>query len=116
MKELIDALWESKWLAAQNETWGHLKAKPGAHKGYMLFTCTEYGITLPIVSDFGVGGSPWFYQAQHDFVYAQNTEEGEIYLFVGYYTMPATKDSVGYFDGKVERLDLKQLLTPCISS
>lgn len=109
-KELVDALSEGKWLKVQQGTWGHLKAKPGHHRGYMVFACGEYGDIVSIVSDFdGVSGSPWFFQAHNDFIGDHALERGKLYIFRGEYRRKKG-DDCGHFVGDVKALDPASLL------
>ena len=109
-KELIDQLWEGKWRVVQEVAWGHLRAEPGEHRGYMIFTCGEYGDIVSIISEFeGAGGSPWFYQAQQGFLFEQEVEDGCVYVFVGTYTMNKG-DDCGRFVGEVTEMDPKVLI------
>lgn len=109
-KELVDALAEGKWLKTQSETWGHLKAKPGTHRGYMVFACGEYGDIISVVSHFeGVSGSPWFFQAHTDFINHQELERGMLYRFVGEYRR-SRGDDCGSFHGSVTPIGPDALL------
>lgn len=115
-RELIDNLSEGKWLRVQEETWGHLKAKPGHHRGWMVFTCGEYGDLISVRSDFkSVPASPWFFQSHEDFICENATERGKLYLFVGEYVR-RTGDDCGHFVGKVTEINpvclLNAELTP----
>lgn len=115
-RQLIDRLWESKWLKVQGATWGHLKARPGAHRGYMIFTRGEYGDLISIASDFeGVSSSPWFYQAQQDFIGDQTgLEGGKIYIFAGLY-IRKRGDDCGRFEGSIRHLDLSSAVDAALS-
>jgi len=114
-KILIDTLQESKWLRVQKETWGQLKAKPGAHRGYMVFACGEYGDLVSIVSDFeNVSGSPWFFQSHQDFIGEHALERGKLYVFTGEYRRKKG-DDCGHFVGKVTEVDPKSLLNSVVT-
>lgn len=107
---LTDFLSEGKWKKVQEETWGHLKAKPGHHRGYMVFACGEYGDLVSIASDFeGVSGSPWFFQSHQDFIAEHAPKRGKLYVFVGEYRR-LKGDDCGRFVGKVTPVDPASLL------
>ena len=110
MRELLDALALSKKQAVMRETWGHLKPKPGEHRGYMVFACGEYGDLVSIVSSFdGVGGDPWFHQEHMDFIAEHASERGQLYVFVGSYQWDA-KAGRGRFEGNVTPVNPELLL------
>lgn len=110
MKALLDALEEGKWLRIQRDTWGHLKAKPGSHRGYMIFALGEYGDFVSIASRFDtVPGSPWFHQSHMDFISEHALERGKLYVFVGEYHR-GKRDDCGHFTGEVKEIDPEDLL------
>jgi len=110
-RDLVDFMAASKAKKAIKDTWGHLRAKPGKHTGYIIYTCAEYGELVSIASSFsGVSGSPWFYQAQHDFMANNSPNRGEIYLFTGYYKLGKGEDNVGSFHGDISEIDPLVLL------
>lgn len=91
---------------AMAETWGHLAAKEGEkHKGYMLFTLTEFGCYEVIRSHFrGLAASPWFFAHANSFISKRARASGAIYRFEGTYEFISHEDGDYKFTGTVTRL------------
>jgi len=107
---LEDVVGGSKVKRVMRETWGHLRAKPGRHRGILIFACTEYGQPAVIRSDFeGVSGSPWYFQAEQEFVNRHAVDSASVYVFRGDYVR-RKGDDCGRFEGDIRKIDPLMLL------
>lgn len=89
------------------DTWGHLDAEVGVqHPGTILFAQTVSGEQFILSYDFGetAGHGPWFWDGLHQWLYSQETEDGAVYRFTGYYLL--TRHDVHKFVGDVEQLNI----------
>ena len=83
-------------------TWGHLAPKKNkSYKGTIVFAIGCYGNSTTVLSvEFkDLDDSPWLYEAIHEFLFEQDTEVGNVYMFTG-----ALKNYK--FVGKVQRIDI----------
>jgi hypothetical protein len=87
-------------------TFGHLAPEPRKkYPGTILFVHGEYGDITIVRSTFNVPSSPWFYNHITDFVASAETEEGNAYLFTGYYML--FKNGNCQFVGTTKGVDIK---------
>lgn len=83
-------------------TWGHLAPKKGkSYKGTIVWAQGCYGNSTTALSvEFkDLDDSPWLYEAVHEFMFAQDTEVGNVYMFTGAFRNYK-------FIGKVKRIDI----------
>lgn len=72
-------------------TWGHLAPSKGRkYHGHIVFAIGCFGSDHlnPTVLECelkGLDSSPWFYDAVQEFLASQETEEGGVYRFDGYF-------------------------------
>ena len=89
-----------------HDTWRHLLPEKGReYPGTMLFTKGEYGDCISIKSEFkGLPSSPWFYDAQQDFIFEQAKDKGVLYWFEGKFRR--WKNGKMRFSGTVQKMKI----------
>lgn len=112
---VVDAYGERKYQQIMEETWGHLRAKPGENFAVsFVFAHDLCGMTCLLDFEWpeGLEGSPWLDEDTEDLmnrvVDRAKEPRGGIWRFVGRYIV----DKKGWrkFKGKTTRLNLKKMI------
>ena len=107
---VVDCYAGRKYQEIQEETWGHLKAKPNTDvPGFFIFTNDVYGLIAVIDFEFDVHCSPWLYQDTNDLInsYSHKTDRGGVYRFDGRYKV--YKNGKRRFIGKFRQLKISKI-------
>ena len=105
---IVDAYAERKFQRVMKDTWGHLKATPGRHKGFIVLYWSGYGGDYGVLdSSFeGVEDSPWLYDHMLLYVeYLQDSkkiDQGHVWRFDGEYVL---REKSFRFVGRVRQVD-----------
>lgn len=107
-------------MVVQAETWGHLEALDRQrHYGWFTFINGQHGDMVVIKSDFPTfGEGPRYFEDRQEFIWQWVKDNGPcsevgVYRFDGFYKLYAdarsVKETIGYFKGRVRRLQLPEI-------
>jgi hypothetical protein len=106
---IIDVYGEKRRSKVMNDTWGHLRSTPNVkHFGTIIFAAGTFGERIIISLDFGeeAGSRPWFYDQIHEWLWQQETKQGHIYRFKGYFF--EDNQSNYTFEGNVKTISTEE--------
>lgn len=107
---IVDAYAARKYQTVMNDTFGHLRAKPGEEfDGYFVFAHTLDGYTTLLAFEFGddLACSPWLHEDTCDYmdkvVVRHDYPKGMVFRFDGKYKV--SPRGWRRFVGKVKKID-----------
>ena len=115
MNTIVDAYGQRKYQHAMEETFGHLRAKPGeVFHGSFIFAHDMDGMDCLLSFDFPdeLNDSPWLHEDITDYMSKiterHGNKRGTIYRFEGRYEVK--KNGQRRFVGKCRQKDLNKLI------